>query len=139
MTLEPQNEGRQVDERVAYWIDLADYDLETGRAMLATQRYLYVGFMCHQVVEKLLKAIYSRVKRETPPFTHNLNLLAGECGLDTVLGDQRKDLLDILDPLNIKARYPTVKARLLETLTHERCQDILARTEEFSKWIKQRL
>lgn len=40
-----------------YWFDMAEYDLATARAMLATKRFLYVGFMCHQVIEKSLKAI----------------------------------------------------------------------------------
>jgi HEPN domain-containing protein len=40
----------------SYWAEIADYDLDTAEAMLATKRYLYVGFMCHQTIEKLLKA-----------------------------------------------------------------------------------
>jgi HEPN domain-containing protein len=45
------------DEKVKYWIDLAEYDLKkkTARAMLKTKRYLYVAFICHQVIEKMLK------------------------------------------------------------------------------------
>jgi len=38
------------EEQITYWIELSDYDLETASAMLQTQRYLYVGFMCHQVI-----------------------------------------------------------------------------------------
>ena len=33
--------------KIDYWIDIADYDLKTAEAMLETGRYLYVGFMCH--------------------------------------------------------------------------------------------
>lgn len=40
-----------------YWIEIAKYDLETAEAMLKSKRYLYVGFMCHQSIEKILKAI----------------------------------------------------------------------------------
>ena len=36
------------EEKVNYWVELSDYDLETADAMLQTKRYLYVGFMCHQ-------------------------------------------------------------------------------------------
>lgn len=46
-----------MEEKVRYWLEIAEYDLETARAMLETGRYLYVGFMCHQVVEKALKEI----------------------------------------------------------------------------------
>ncbi len=45
-------------DKVEYWIDLAIYDLETAKAMLKSKRYLYVGFMCNQVVEKMFKAYY---------------------------------------------------------------------------------
>jgi HEPN domain-containing protein len=40
------------DSRINYWLDIAGYDLDTAKAMLETGRYLYVGFMCHQVIEK---------------------------------------------------------------------------------------
>jgi HEPN domain-containing protein len=43
-------------EKVAYWVDISDYDMETAKSMLIGKRYLYVGFMCHQAVEKMLKA-----------------------------------------------------------------------------------
>ena len=44
-----------MNEKVNYWLDLARYDLDTAKAMLDTKRYLYVGFMCHQTIEKGLK------------------------------------------------------------------------------------
>ena len=61
---------------IQYWKDLADYDLETARAMLETKRYLYVGFMCHQAAEKIIKAYYVKLYEEHPPRTHNLRMLA---------------------------------------------------------------
>jgi len=58
-----------VDEKVTYWVDLAGYDMDTAKAMLQTGRLLYVGFMCHQVVEKMLKAWWVSAKGSTPPYT----------------------------------------------------------------------
>lgn len=40
-----------MEKNVAYWTDIAEYDLDTAQAMLDTGRYLYVGFMRHQVIE----------------------------------------------------------------------------------------
>jgi len=40
-------------DKVAYWKDLSDYDFDTAIAMLHSGRYLYVGFMCHQSIEKI--------------------------------------------------------------------------------------
>ena len=41
--------------------------------MLDTKRFLYVGFMCHQAIEKALKGIFVARKPETePPYIHKL-------------------------------------------------------------------
>ena len=61
-----------MESKIKYWIDLSDYDLETAEAMLQSKRYLYVGFMCHQTIEKALKAYYTKLNTETAPFTHSL-------------------------------------------------------------------
>lgn len=41
-------------EKIQYWLDISDYDLETARAMLFSERYLYVVFMCQQAMEKII-------------------------------------------------------------------------------------
>ncbi len=55
-----------MDNKVDYWLEMSDYDFETAKAMLATQRYLYVGFMCHQVIEKALKAYWTMYLKNRP-------------------------------------------------------------------------
>lgn len=45
-----------MDDKVKYWLELSDYDVETALAMLNGKRYLYVGFMCHQTIENIFKA-----------------------------------------------------------------------------------
>lgn len=56
-----------LDASASYWVDIAEYDLKTAEAMLATERYLYVGFMCRQTIERFFKAYYVRMIRDTPP------------------------------------------------------------------------
>jgi HEPN domain-containing protein len=106
-----------MEDRIQYWIDLADYDLETAKAMRQTQRYLYVGFMCHQAIEKILKAYYVKVLSEHPPRSHNLTLLAEKSDIIHELSDNQRNILLTLEPLNIEARYPSQKERLLKSLT----------------------
>ncbi len=43
------------EEKVKYWLDLVDYDLDTVETLYNGGRWLYVAFMCHQVIEKVLK------------------------------------------------------------------------------------
>ena len=127
-----------MSDKTQYWIDLADYDIETARAMLQTKRLLYVGFMCHQTAEKALKAIIAN-NDDAPPKIHGLMKLAQLGGVYDTMSEEQKDLLDTLDPLNIAARYPEQKAKLAAMLTLETCKNILAETEALLCWTKQLL
>jgi len=127
-----------MNNKSAYWIDLAEYDIETARVMLQTGRYLYVGFMCHQSIEKALKAVIAGTAT-TPPKIHGLMKLAQQGGVYDTMDEEQKDLLDTLDPLNIAARYPEQKKKLASILTPERCGVILTETEKMLCWIKQQL
>lgn len=126
-------------DKTEYWIDMAEYDLETARVMLQGGRYLYVGFMCHQVIEKIFKGYYVLIKKDNPPFTHNLRYLAQESGLFKKMDENQKDLVELVGPLNIEARYPTYKEKILKALNKERCEDILKKTEELLQWTKSKL
>ena len=125
--------------KVQYWKELADYDLETARAMLETQRYLYVGFMCHQATEKIIKAYYASIYDQQPPRTHNLRMLAQKANILSELDDEQNKLLNTLEPLNVEARYPTDKERLLQSLNYNRCHSMYKSTQEFIGWIKNKL
>jgi HEPN domain-containing protein len=123
-------------EKIKYWVDIADYDLKTAKAMLDTKRYLYVGFMCHQVVEKILKALYTKLKNDTPPYTHNLLFLSQECGLIADMEESKINFLKELLPLNIEARYPSYKDYVYKKLRISKTEEMFDKTKEFLKWIK---
>jgi len=53
--------------------------------------------------------------------------------------DDYKALIEYLNPLNIQARYPEYKNKLLEKLTQEKCETIIANTEALLCWIKEQL
>ncbi len=126
------------DDKSSYWIQIAEYDLETARAMNRTGRFLYVGFMCCQVAEKAMKAVIAK-SGIMPPKVHALARLAELGGLADLLNDGQKELLNQLSPLNIEARYPSMKARLADFLNERYCAELIAKTEGFLSWIKRRL
>ena len=126
-----------MNEKVKYWVEIAEYDLETAHAMLTSSRFLYVGFMCHQAIEKILKGYYVFATGEIPPYTHNLTYLAEKSGLYKLMMENHKNTLDLLGPLNIQARYPTHKEKLFQSLNKQRCNEIIIQTEEIYQWIKQ--
>ena len=126
-------------KKIAYWLDVAHYDLVTAKAMLEKKRFLYVGFLCHQVVEKSLKAYFWHNQKEEPPYTHNLLILSEKSKFDMHAKDKHFTLFNELMPLNIQARYPEDKELLLKSLTVEKCEGILKKTREFYLWIKKLL
>ena len=126
-------------DKTRYWVEMSDYDFDTAKAMYETKRYLYVGFMCHQVIEKMLKAYWSNVLEEPPLKIHSLSRLAEKSGIDKDMSDDQLDFIDELEPLNIEARYPSYKERLMRSLNNERCKDLLKLTNELRIWISSRL
>ena len=126
-------------ERTKYWMELVYYDLETAEAMLETERFLYVGFMCHQSVEKALKAYHWKEHQTEPPFVHNLSRLSENAGILKSLDRKQLELVNVLNPLNIEARYPRDREKLLEKLDYEYCRSIIDQTKELIKWIEKKL
>lgn len=133
--------GNQINmnRKAAYWLEMCDYDLDTAQAMFDAGRYLYVGFLCHLIIEKALKAYWSNVLEEPPLKIHNLSKLAEKTGLAQEMTDNQLAFIDILEPLNIEARYPSYKDRLIKSLTPEYCQSLLQTTKELFQWIKAKL
>jgi len=127
------------EEKVNYWIDLSNNDFLVAETLLRNQHNLYVGFMCHQAVEKIFKGYYAKLKNNTPPFKHDLEYLAQQSALYSLLSEEQVSFLEILNPLNIEARYPDYKNKISEYLTNERTQNIFEKTKELLLWIKEKI
>ncbi|HOO33987.1 MAG TPA: HEPN domain-containing protein [Thermotogota bacterium] len=119
-----------------YWIEIAEYDLETAKAMLDSGRYLYVGFMCHQSIEKILKAIFVTNKNEMPPRIHNLARLLKMIELQEEISLEYLELIHELNPLNIASRYPDQEFEILKDLNHSYSEKLLERTGRLFQWLK---
>ena len=85
-----------IERKVSYWIEMAEYDLETASVMLDGGRYLYVGFMCHHAIEKALKGYIWKNSGSEPAYTHSLARLLGDAGLNDAMpnGQGKTDALD---------------------------------------------
>ncbi|MBU2553811.1 MAG: HEPN domain-containing protein [Bacteroidetes bacterium] len=128
-----------MENKVKYWIELSDYDLETADAMLKSKRYLYVGFMCHQTIEKAFKAYYTFLKNDVAPYSHSLSYLAKKGDFYELFSEEQRDFIDQIEPLNIETRYPSHKESLFRSLTNDKCTDILDNTKRIQEWIKEKL
>lgn len=127
------------DEQKNYWLELAEYDMETAQAMYDTKRWLYVGFMCHHVLEKSMKAYWCATKPEDPPYTHNLLSLYQSTNLAKLMTEEQVIFISQMMPMNIESRYPSYKDRLFKNLTPESCNQMLESTNVFLLWIKSKL
>ena len=128
-----------MSKHIDYWKEISDYDMETAEAMLKSKRYLYVGFMTHQAIEKIFKAYFVKIQGGTPPFSHSLSYIARKANIYEEFAEEQKEFIDMLEPMNIECRYPVHKEQLLKSLTEEKCREILDKSKELQVWIKQKL
>jgi HEPN domain-containing protein len=119
------------------WIELADYDLETARHMLATGRYLYVVFMCHLALEKMLKAHVAEVTQSAPAKSHDLIYLVKTSKLD--MPQDHIEFVGLINNASIPTRYPEDLQRALGNYPEPVARKYLDRTEEILRWLKQAL
>ena len=126
------------EEKVQYWIDIANEDLAVAEDMHKTKHWLYVAFMCHQIVEKMLKAYWTATNDEVPPYIHEHKRLAELCGLYQQMSDEQRYFLEEMRPMNIEARYPDYKRSVAKTLDGKRATRIVEQTKEIQQWILQK-
>lgn len=121
------------------WIELAKADLKAADQLTSGGNLLLSMFHLQQAVEKYLKAYFVKKLNTQPPYIHNLVSLAKEASLTEVLSEEQKDLLDELNPYYIKARYPTVKKQLSDSLNRKKVESSISKTKEFLVWLELKL
>lgn len=126
-------------DNVAYWLEIAEYDLGTAEDLFRSKRWLYVAFMCHQAIEKTLKAYWCGTKDDAPPYVHDHVRLADGCGLYSKFTDSQKRFVALMRTMNIEARYPDYKKHLAQSLNEVACQDMINQTKLMLQWIKEQL
>jgi len=123
-----------MDKIVEHWVERAEYDLGTAKVMLDTGRYLYVGYMCQQAAEKLLKAIIAQQNKENLPI-HNLSRLVEVAEIKNHLNSEQFNFLAELTPYCIEARYGDYKESLSEIINEQKAKEIYEKTQEIFKWL----
>jgi HEPN domain-containing protein len=123
-----------VQEKMEYWLDIAEYDLETAKSMFKSRRYLYTVFMCQQALEKMIKAHYILEKGKEAPRSHNLSYLAGLTALN--LDESQLSFFDRLTAFYIQGRYPTYKEKLSKATNRTQAKSYLKQAKEMFGWLK---
>lgn len=107
--------------------------MDTAQALLRSRRYVYVVFMCHLALEKLLKASVMEYADVFPPYTHNLVRLAEIAGVE--LPPDAKFFVAKLSEQSVQGRYPED----LKVYTRAVAREGLAETRRVFGWLRQKL
>ncbi len=117
------------------FIKSSEYDLNTAQFMLDTGRYIYVIFMCHLSLEKLLKALVSEINQNIPPKSHNLIYLLKLGNIE--LPREFFDFIAKINNASIVTRYPEDFSRILDAYPKNVAREYLETTKEIHQWLKQ--
>ena len=117
------------------WIDTANYDLKTAEAMLISRRYIYVIFMCHLSIEKMLKAIISTEVKRLPPKSHSLLFLAQKASIQ--FPDELQEFIELLDNVSIVTRYPEDLKKMAREFNKKKAEEVFSISRRTLKWLRQ--
>ena len=110
------------------FIASAEYDLNTAEFMLKAGRYIYVVFMFHLAIEKMLKAIVAELTHKMPPKTHSLIFLLKIS--DVQLPANLFDFVTKINNVSIVTRYPEDFSELLKVYPKDIAKKYLLQTKE---------
>ena len=127
------------EDIVRRWIEQVNEDIGSAECLFQGGHFLYVGFLCHQAIEKMLKAYYMATHDDDPRYTHSHMRLLEDCGLISEISDEQMRFTDFMVPMYIKARYPEKKEEGARMLGKGICQHMIKETKELTQWIEEKL
>ncbi len=116
------------------FIKSAEYDLKTAEFMLGSERYIYVIFMCHLSLEKILKAIVTETTQKIPPKSHNLIYLIKLGNIKLI--SESFDFIAKINNASIITRYPEDFSKILEAYPKSVTEEYFCKTKEILECLK---
>lgn len=102
-------------EVIRYWEESAKDAFDTSDKLFESKKFDHSLFFVHLSIEKILKALYVRIKQESPPFTHDLVRLAESCKF--ILTKEQILQLAEISTFNVSARYDDYKLKFYKKAT----------------------
>ncbi|MDI3520430.1 MAG: hypothetical protein PWR04_418 [Anaerophaga sp.] len=122
---------------ISFWIDGADKDYKTMMDLYNTRNFNWSLFMGHLVIEKLLKALYTKKKENYPPLIHDLRRICEKAGIE--LSEEKIIILDTITRFNINARYDDYKHSFYNLCSENFTTVWIEKIKNIRIWIKQML
>lgn len=116
------------------WMASSDYDIQTARHMLKTGRYIYVIFLCHLAIEKLLKALVAQTQERHPPYTHDLYDLIERIRLEIPV--EHQSIISKLNELSVPTRYPEDLQQLIKHYRKPVTRKYFEQSKAFLRWLR---
>jgi HEPN domain-containing protein len=125
------------EEKYEYWLDIAEYDLESANTMFEGGRWLYVVFMCQQTIEKLVKGLYILYVDDDVPRLHDINDILSRFSdkLPSTISEEQHNFFDRLSRYYLNNRYPKYKKKLSLQIKQSEAKEVLEKAKEEFKWL----
>ena len=125
------------EEKYTYWLDLAQYDLDTAASMFTTGRWFYVVFMCQQDIEKCCKGLYTLYLDDNVPKIHNIKTIISRFKdkLPDVISEDKLKFFDDLSSQYFANRYPDFTNKPGSQVSESEAGLILEKTKEVFLWL----
>ena len=122
-----------------YWIKSSDNDYDVMLDLKEKKRNTYCLFFEQLLIEKLLKAYYSKLNKNAPyaPKAHDLVYLANKMNLE--LTEEQERILNVITKFNIEARYDDYQMEFSAKCTDEYTEIQISNIEVIRKWLKELL
>ena len=122
-----------------YWIKSSDNDYDVMLDLKEKKRNTYCLFFGQLLIEKLLKAYYSKINKNAPyaPKAHDLVYLANKMNLE--LTEDQERILNVITKFNIEARYDDYQMEFSAKCTDEYTEIQISNIEVIRKWLKELL
>lgn len=123
---------------VKKWIEFAANDLDGAKRLFQSPKptartYLLVLWLCHQVVEKILKMIIVKKEKELLKI-HDLPRLHQMADIE--LSNEQLNFIDKLNKYYLRPRYPDLVYGPLPKITRDQAEFYLTKTEKIFLCLK---
>jgi len=125
------------EEKYTYWLQLAQYDLDTAQTMYEGGRWFYVAFMCQQAIEKICKGLYNYYIDDNIPRVHNIRFILAkiETSLSLEIKPEIYNLIDTLSAYYLNNRYPDFTGIPNAQIDKAKATNLLEKTREAFTWL----
>ena len=124
-------------EKFNYWLEYAEYDLQSAETMFSGGRWMYVIFMCQQAIEKLVKGLYLWYIDDNVPKVHDIPNLFSRF-MDKITQPVNDDYIKLFRDLSanyLNTRYPNYKEKLSGVTDKNTAKSFLKKSREAFKWL----